>query len=242
MLPKNGLNTKQVKEEYMFRKKNKKEENFNNPYLNAKNEWFERYGSYIVTANIFKSISLAALLGLTASISLNVYQFKQQKIVPYIIEVDKLGNAIATKPLLETNTIPQRLIQSEIVNAITNWRTVTADLDLQNRLVTKFSAYLGGSARGTIREWYEINLPHERAKQVLVSVDVEGLPLPVSSDSWRISWKETSRNHAGNTIESVRYEATVAIITVPPKNEAEIIQNPAGIIITSINYCKILGQ
>lgn len=224
----------------MFKKK-KQIETFDSPFLQAKDEWFERYGSYIAMASFWRVFTLLCVISLIGSLFLNYSQMNQNKIIPYIVEVDKLGNASAITPLITTGEVPQRLIQAEIVNAITNWRTVTADLELQKRLVSKLTAFLGGSARGVIREWYDVNLPFDRAKEILVSIDVSGLPLPVSSDSWRVAWIETVRNHMGNTIETVTYEATVSIIVVPPKNEQEIINNPGGIILTNISYGKILN-
>lgn len=222
-------------------KKKKQMEAFDSPFLRAKDEWFERYGSYIAMASFWRVLALLCILSLMGSLFLNYSQMNQNKIIPYIVEVDKLGNASAIKPLLTTGEVPQRLIQAEIVNVITNWRTVTADLELQKRIVSKLTTFLGGSARGVIREWYDANPPFERATKILVSIDVTSLPLPVSADSWRVSWIETIRNHMGNTIETVTYEATVSIIVVPPKNEQEIINNPGGIILTNINYGKILN-
>lgn len=211
------------------------------PFLNAKQEWMERYGSYVSSAAHWRVVGVMALAVAGLALAGNLYQLRQNKITPYIVEVDKLGNAAAVKPLEAGGIIPRRLIQAEIVNTLTNWRTVTADVDLQKRLVGKLAAYVGGSAHGTIQEWYAANNPFERAKTELVSVDVSGLPLPVSSDSWRVSWRETTRNHQGGTMDVTTWEATVSVITVPPKNEAQILTNPGGIIITSLNFGKLLN-
>lgn len=210
------------------------------PFLDAKQEWLERHGDYISAAVHWRMVGAFALLAAILSLGGNLYQLQQIKVTPYVVEVDKLGNATAVKPLEAGGIIPKRLIQSDIVNMITNWRTVTADMDLQKRLVNKLAAYVGGSAHGTIQEWYGANNPFERAKSTLVSVDVPSLPLPVSSDSWRVSWLETIRNHQGNTMEVTAWEATVAVITVPPKDEAQIMANPSGVIITSLNFGKVL--
>ncbi len=221
--------------------KKKAETPITSPYLQAKEEWFERYGSYISALAFWRVFSLLCVIALLGALALNYAQLKQNKIIPYIVEVDKLGNASAIKPLITTGEVPERLIQAEIVNAITNWRTVTADLQLQKRLITKLTSFIGGSARGVIREWYDTNPPFERAKELLVSVEVTSLPLPVSANSWRVSWIETMRNHMGNSIDTVHYVATLSLIIVPPKTEQEIINNPGGVIITDINYGKVLN-
>lgn len=211
-----------------------------NPFLAAKQEWFERYGNYIQARDNWRLAAFLALIIACASLAGNWYQHIQTKITPYIVEVDKAGNIAAARPLQADRAVPQRVIQAELVNIITNWRTVTADIELQKKLVGKLSAYIGGSARGTIQEWYQQNNPYQRAEKILVSVEATGLPLPVSSDSWRVSWVETTRNHTGATLDITQYEATVSIILIPPKTEAQIIANPGGILVTGLNFGKLL--
>lgn len=211
------------------------------PYLEARREWLERYGDYVASAARWRLICALSMLCCGLSLAVNLYQLNQTKITPYIVEVDKLGSAAAVRPLQESGQVPPRLIQAEIVNLVVNWRTVTADIELQKKLVRKVAAYIGGSASGTIREWYAANNPYQRAESRLVSVDPSGVPLPVSSDSWRITWRETTRNHTGATTDVATYEATVRIVIVPPKTEAQIIANPGGVLVTSLSFAKTLN-
>lgn len=211
------------------------------PFLNARQEWLERMGESVQQASTWRLMSFLALAGCLLSLGLNFVQMQQTKIIPYIVEVDKLGVAAAVRPLQEGGEIPRRLIQAEIVNVITHWRTVTADLELQKKMLSKLAAYIGGSAKGTLREWFEANNPYTRAEKVLVSVDVNAMPLPVSSDSWRVSWRETTRNHTGTTLDITAYEATLSVIIAPPKDEMQIMANPGGIIVTSISFGKQLN-
>lgn len=211
------------------------------PFLDAKQEWFERYGDYIQSSVQWRMVAVMALCVTGLSLTGNLIQLGQAKITPYIVEVDKLGVAAAVRPLNTGGEIPRRLVQAEITNIISNWRTVTADLELQKKLVKKLSAYVGGSATGTIREWFEHNNPYVRSENVLVSVDMTGIPLPVSTDSWRVSWRETTRNHAGITLDVTAYEATVSVIIVPPKDESQILANPGGVLVTSLSFSKTLN-
>lgn len=222
-------------------KKNKTEPSGENPFLRARTEWLERMGAVAQQASTWRLVSFLAICGCLLSLSLNIVQMQQAKIIPYIVEVDKLGAAAAVRPLQENGEVPKRLIQAEIVNIITNWRTVTADLELQKKMLGKLAAYIGGSAKGTLREWFEGNNPYSRAEKVLISVDVNAMPLPVSSNSWRISWRETTRNHSGTTLDVTTYEATVSIAITAPKDEMQVMANPGGIIVTGISFGKQLN-
>lgn len=213
-----------------------------NPYLNGREEWLERYGSYISRAAQWRMVAFICLLLSAVSITGNVIQAGQVKTVPYIIEVDKLGKSNVVARADRASATPRRLIQAEIAACISNWRTVTADVELQQKMIERLSFFMAGSAKGVLREWYESNNPYEIAKiGKLVHVEIKGLPLPVSSDSYRVEWVETVRSHAGVLLDSHAYEATVTIQINPPTVDAVLLRNPGGVYITSLSAGKVVG-
>ncbi|MDR2744443.1 MAG: type IV secretion system protein [Desulfovibrio sp.] len=213
------------------------------PFLNAKQEWLEQFGSVAKNAAHWRMFALLLVVLLLLSVSGNIYQGLQNKIVPYIVAVDKVaGKAAAISRADVAGETPRRLIQANIAEVIHNWRTVTPDLELQQGLVNKLSAYLAGSARGAVKSWLEENNPFTRAEKSIVSVEIKGLPLPVSAESWRVEWTETVRNHAGITQSSTAFEATVSVAITPPVSDAQIIANPGGVFVTGISFSKLLGQ
>lgn len=212
------------------------------PYLNGREEWLERYGSYISRAAQWRMVAFLCLLIATISITGNVIQANQVKTVPYIIEVDKLGKASVVARADIASSTPQRLIQAEIAKCISDWRTVTADVELQQKMLERLSFFMAGSAKGVLRQWYEANNPYEIAKTgKLVHVEIKGLPLPVSSDSYRVEWQETVRSHAGVLLDSHTYEAMVTIQINPPTVDAVLLRNPGGIYITALSAGKVVG-
>ena len=54
-----------------------------NPYLNAKQEWLERYGSYISRASNWRMAAFLSLIIAMLSITGNVIQANQVKTIPY---------------------------------------------------------------------------------------------------------------------------------------------------------------
>ena len=212
------------------------------PYLNGREEWLERYGSYISRAAQWRMAAFICLIITVVSISGNVIQASQVKTIPYIIEVDKLGNMGAVARADRASATPKRLIQAEIAKCISDWRTVTADVELQQKMIERLSFFMAGSAKGVLRQWYEANNPYEIAKSgKLVHVEIKGLPLPVSSDSYRVEWVETVRSHAGVLLDSHTYEATVTIQINPPTVDAVLLRNPGGVYITSLSAGKVVG-
>ena len=212
------------------------------PYLNGREEWLERYGSYISRAAQWRVAAFLCLIITVVSVTGNVIQASQVKTVPYIIEVDKLGKANVVARADTARATPQRLIQAEIAKCISDWRTVTADVELQQKMIERLSFFMAGSAKGVLRQWYEANNPYEIAKTgKLVHVEIKGLPLPVSSDSYRVEWVETVRSHAGVMLDSHSYEATVTIQINPPTADAVLLRNPGGVYITALSAGKVVG-
>lgn len=215
----------------------------NNPYLNGRQEWLERYGTYIAQANNWRMTAFIALAIAVLSITANIIQASHYKVVPYVVEVDKLGRAAAVARADRASITPERLIQSTIGMCIADWRTVTADLELQRKMIERLSFFFAGSAKGILKEWYSLNNPYEVAKNgKLVHVKLKSLPLPIGGNTYRIEWIETVRNHEGVVLDRKNYEATVTIQIEPPENEAVLIHNPGGIYITSLSATKVLNQ
>lgn len=219
-----------------------KVEDASSPYMNAKQVWFERYGSYIQQAAQWRFIGVIVIVALILSLLLNIAQLSQQKVVPYVVQIDRLGKTQVDRLEGQIVDVPKEFIQSEIAGFIQNWRTVTADFDLQGKMINKLSAYTVGTAKGQIREWFTKNSPYNIAKDgKLVQIAVKGLPLPVSKDSWRIEWLETIRNQSGMLLSSQTYEATVRILIKPPKDEVQILLNPVGLMVTEVSYAKVFN-
>ena len=213
----------------------------NNPYINAREEWLERYGSYISRAAQWRMVAFLCLILTGLSLTGNVIQARQVKTVPYIIEVDALGSIGAVARADRASSTPKRLIQASIATCISDWRTVTADVELQRKMIERLSFFMAGSAKGVLREWYEANNPYEIAKNKLVHVEIKGLPLPVSPNSYRVEWVENVRSHAGVMLDSHVFEATATVQINPPTVDAVLLRNPGGVYITALSAGKVVG-
>lgn len=109
-------------------------------------------------------------------------------------------------------------------------------------MIERLPFFMAGNAKGVLYQWYEANNSYEIAKTGrLVHVEVKGLPLPVSSDSYWVEWQETVCSHAGVSLDSYTYEATVTIQISLPTVGAVLLHNPDGVYITSPSAGKVVG-
>jgi len=213
----------------------------NNPYLRAREEWLERYGGYIQRAAQWRLAAVIALAIALVAITGNVIQLKQEKIIRYFIAYDELGNitkqARMDSPAGQT---PKAVIQAEIANAIVSWRTVTVDTELQKRMIASLTAHTFGASRGVLKEWYDENNPFKTAESgKLVYVQIHGIPLPVSGNSYRVEWTEIVRNHQGAEMSRQDFQAIATVDILPPPDEETILKNPGGVYLTSLSVTTL---
>ena len=64
-----------------------------NVYLSAREEWLERYGSYIKRSAQWRMTAWCAIGIALLSLSANIMQLTQAKVVPYIIAINEIGRA-----------------------------------------------------------------------------------------------------------------------------------------------------
>ena len=221
-----------------------KSENTNyelNPYINARREWTERYGDYITRARNWRfAAALSFLTTLILAVGLSITA-TQSKIIPYIIEVDKLGKVAAIAPAEELKQIDTKIIKSVLANFIIESRSVSTDRAIQKRALERIYAYLprGSSAATYIKDYISHNNPFILAETKTVTVEVSTV-LPLSEKSWQAEWQETSHDLQGSLINRKKWKAIISIEFSSPTTEAAIIANPLGLFITQISWAQQL--
>ena len=212
-----------------------------NPYLNAREEWMERYGSYISRATQWRRAAFLTLIIAALSLAGNVVQMTQTKIVRYFVVVDELGKTVAEKIQGHGGGTPEKVVQAAVAQAIVDWRTVTVDTELQKRMINRLTMHTAGATRGMLKQWYEKNSPYEVAKAGrLVHVEVKGIPLPVTKGSYRVEWNEIVRNLQGVELGRENFEAIATVELLPPVKEEILLANPGGVYITNLSTAKVI--
>jgi type IV secretion system protein TrbF len=214
-----------------------------NPYLVARREWNERYGEYITRERAWRTIAIVcSAISAIAVVGL-VWMGSQTKLVPYVVEVDKLGTAIAAHRADAALLPDSRIIRSQLARWITDLRTVYLDAAAERSAITDAYAMInqGGPAYGMLNDYMrqDEHQPFHRAQSETVSIDVQSV-LPLTADTWRVEWLETVQDLGGHEISRMPWSATVSIVVHPPTDEASILRNPTGLYVQTLNWAKRL--
>lgn len=202
-------------------------------YLAARREWNERYGSYIARERWWRITAIGALSVAAIAGSGMTYVASQSRFVPYVVQTDRLGDAVAVHRADVATPADPRLIQAQLARWVVDCRSVYTDAAAERAQVLEaFSMVNGqGTAAGQLKDWFAHNDPFARARDVDVTIEVKSVQ-PISGNTWRIEWRETttSRNGGGGQSEQ-DWQATVTISVNPPATEAAIIANLVGLFI-----------
>jgi len=211
-----------------------------NPYVEARREWNDRYLD-LVRARRWWQVAAISELALVATLSAGLVAVSlQHKAVPYVVEVDALGAAVAVKQAEAAGRpTDERIVRYQLAAFIRGARAVTTDRAVMKRSLEQVYAYARGSARVFLDDHYRGNNPFETAKTYTVAPAVTSL-LQVSDRSWQVRWSEEQRGLDGTLLGRSSWEAVLTLEMAPPASADAIQANPFGLYVTEIRWTKQL--
>jgi type IV secretory pathway TrbF-like protein len=210
-------------------------------YLAARQEWLERYGDYIAQARNWRMVALLSLIVAGIALTSLALLARQSRVVPYVVKVDRLGEAVAVERADAAAQPDEAIIKAQLARWLTAVRSVYVDAAAQRTLITEAYAMINrlGASYGALNDHMRAHDPFERAKTETVAVQVESV-LPIAGASWRVEWREEVRGRDGARVSSTQYQASVSMSFNPPTDEATLRLNPTGLYINSFHWAKRL--
>ena len=208
-----------------------------NPYLAARQEWTERYGSYVRAASAWRLVGTASLCLAFVSTTFALYQSTKVKLVPYIVEVDKLGSAVNAGFPAQIEYADSRVVRSTLAAFVTNFRSVTPDAVVQKQYIDRTYALLRTSDPATekVNNWFRSSSPFDKAKTATVAIEVNNV-VPLSSQSFQIDWTEYERDRKGKEVATRRFRGIANVVLIPPQDESVIRLNPIGLYLKDFDW------
>ncbi|MFA7027818.1 MAG: VirB8/TrbF family protein [Sulfurovum sp.] len=216
----------------------KEMEKTTNPYVEARREWNERYGSYIAQAKNWRIAAIISLLISVISVGGLAYIGSTVKIKPYIVMVDELGQS-ATHGYMPEYKPNKNVVKFAVVDFISSLRTVYPDNEIQRDHIYNVYKYLAGAfpASGVVDEFYKSNPPF--GKKFSQKVEVTNI-IETRPDQWQIDWSERRYDDSGNPAGMQKFRAIADVVFKEPTTEEQVLKNPTGLYIKNITISKIL--
>jgi type IV secretion system protein VirB5 len=209
------------------------------PYQRAAQVWDERIGSARVQARNWRLIAFGNLL-LAAGLATGlVWQSARGTVVPWVVQVDKLGEAQVVAPAIADYKPTDPQVAWHLAHFIEQVRSVPADpvIIRQNWL----SAYDFTTDKGAaaLSDYARTNDPFAKVGKVQVAVEVSSV-IRASDSSFRVAWMER-RYENGALAATERWTAILTIVLNAPQDIDRLRKNPLGVFVHAINWSKELG-
>ena len=210
------------------------------PYQKAAQVWDERIGSARVQARNWR---LMALGGLALSSALSgglLWQSMQSRITPYVVAVDRLGEAEAVAPADRDYQPTDPQIAWFLGRFVSNVRSISLDpvLMRQNWL----SAYDFATQRGArfLSNYARSANPFGDVGTRTVSVQVTSI-VRASDRSFQVKWTESEFDR-GSLAGTTHWTAILSVVTRPPADADTLRKNPLGLYVDAIDWSQELDS
>lgn len=211
------------------------------PYVAARREWDERYGDFLTAAKNWKMVAFLSLSVAGIAVVCAVYLATQNRVIPYIVEIDKLGTVLRVQEASASKRIDiQKIIPGQLAGFIKKSREVVLDARLQRQNILDAYIYIPKNAPAAtkLNQFFIKNDPFERARATTVFTKIRNI-LPLKDKVFEIEWKEIVMDRKnGKTISNDNYKAVFYIDIASSQDSDGIIKNPTGLIIKDFNWSK----
>lgn len=210
------------------------------PYQRAAQVWDDRIGSARAQAKNWR-LAFFGCLALSGGLAGGlVWQSARGTIVPWVVEVDKLGAAQAIAPANAEYRPTDPQTAFHLARFIEQVRAIPADPIVLRQDWLRAYDFTTDRGAQALNDYARNNDPFAEVGKVQVGVDVSSV-IRASNDSFRVAWTER-RYRDGALIETSRWSAILTIVVQPPRTPDALRKNPLGLFVNAINWSKELSQ
>ena len=208
------------------------------PYQRAGQLWDERIGSARAQAKNWRLMAFGGLFLTTGLSGALVWQSMQSRVVPYVVEVDALGQAQAVAPAAKDYRPTDPQIAWFLGRFITGVRARSLDPVLMRE--NWLSAYDFATERASLflGEYARTSNPFADVGRKTVSVQVTSV-VRASDTSFQVKWTE-QQYERGSLASTSRWTAMLTVKIKPPRSADVLRKNPLGLYVDAIDWSRKL--
>lgn len=208
------------------------------PYQRAGQLWDDRIGSARVQARNWRLMAFGCLVisgGLAVG---NVWQSVQSRVAPYVVEVDRLGEARAVAPAVQNYRPTDGQVAWHLARFVANVRSVPTDPVLVKQNWLEAYDFATDRAARFLNEHARTNDPFSMIGQRSVSVQVTSV-VRASDSSFQVKWVEQTYER-GSLAKTERWTAILTTVVRTPKTADALRKNPLGLFVEAVDWSREL--
>ena len=210
------------------------------PFQKAGQLWDERIGSARVQARNWRMMAFGSLLLSAGLASALIWQSARGTVTPWVVQIDKLGQAQAIAPAIADYKPTDPQIAFHLAHFIEDVRSVPADAVILRQQWLRAYDFTTDRGASALNDFARTHDPFANLGKTQIAVDVSSV-IRASPDSFRISWTQR-RYENGQLAATERWTAILSIILQTPHDPERLRKNPLGVYVTAIHWSKELAQ
>ena len=210
------------------------------PYQKAAQVWDDRIGSARVHAKNWRYMAFGSLILSAGFAGALVIQSARGTVVPWVVQVDKLGQAQSIAPATADYRPTDPQIAWHLARFIEQVRSIPADPIIVRQNWLRAYEWTTDRGAGALNDYARTNDPFTKVGKQQIAVDVSSV-IRASPDSFRVAWTERQFEN-GVLARTERWTAILTITLQPPRDAERLKANPLGIYVNAINWSRELSQ
>ena len=208
------------------------------PYQRAGQVWDDRIGSARVQAKNWR-LAFFGMLGFSSLLAGGlVWQSARGTVTPWVVQVDRLGQAQAISPAVADYRPTDPQIAWHLARFIEEVRSIPADPVVLRRNWLEAYDYVTDKGALALNDYARTADPFAQIGKAQVSVEISSV-IRASDNSFRVAWVE--RRYVDQALASTdRWSAILTIALQTPTDADRLKKNPLGVYVHALNWSKEL--
>jgi type IV secretion system protein VirB5 len=210
------------------------------PYQRAAQVWDERIGSARVQARNWRLMAFGSLILSAGFASALVWQSARGTVVPWVVQVDNLGQAQTVAPANADYRPTDPQIAFHLGRFIEQVRAIPADAIIVRQNWLRAYEWTTDRGAAALNDYARGNDPFTRVGRQQIAVEVSSV-IRASPNSFRVAWTERHFEN-GQLSTTERWTAILTIVIQPPRDADRLRANPLGIYVNAISWSREMSQ
>lgn len=214
------------------------------PYLKSRREFDEITHNINASKHNWQRAAFLLAFILLVSVSSNIVAINKAHVIPYIVQVDNLGRALATQEAKQVPLNDERIIKAFVFQYIDEARSVVSDPEaLRNNLAQVYKESIQSVQANFLDPYYKDNNPFDYAQNKGTRHLEFSVFLKAGEHSYSVEWREIERNYENQILKESHYKALISVIQIPHAQEDKYREdpfNPFGFYVTALSWSKLI--
>lgn len=210
------------------------------PYQKAAQVWDDRIGSARVQARNWRLMAFGCLALSTGLAGGLLWQSARGSVTPWVVQVDRLGQAQATAPAAYDYQPTDPQIAFHLARFIEDVRGLPSDPIVLRQDWLRAYDFVTDRGALALNDFARNADPFAKIGKMQTTIEVSSV-IRASPESFRIAWIERRYENA-QLASTERWTAILSVVVQTPHEADRLRKNPLGLFVNAINWSKELGQ